>query len=137
MDVKKEDNVDFINLILMLNQNTLISLGEAARFVSGKKQQNLPMARQTINMIKAIADKTAGKLTPGESKLVFRILGELQQKYVVAAGLMKPPEGTDYKIINSPKAHQEVVDKALDKLSDGQLQSLLAELMKKADGENK
>lgn len=137
MDIKKEDNVDFINLILMLNQNALISLGEAARFVSGKKQQNLPLARQTINMIKAITDKTAGKLTPGESKLVFRILGELQQKYVVAAGLSKPAGETEYRTINSPKAHAEAIEKNLDKLSDEQLQSLLSELMKKADGNNK
>ena len=33
MDIKKEDNVDFINLVLMLNQNALISLGEALTLI--------------------------------------------------------------------------------------------------------
>jgi hypothetical protein len=127
----QEDNVDFINLILMLNQNALVSLGEAPRFVSGKKSQNLPHARQTINMIKSVADKTKGQLTPGESKLIFRILGELQQKYVVSAGLMKPVAGEPGSTHAS--SHEDAVEKSLDKLSDSQLSAILSELQNKSN----
>jgi hypothetical protein len=120
-----EDNLDFINMVLMLNQNALISLGEATRFVGGLKKQNLPHARQAINMIQAIRDKTKNNLTPGETKLVYRILGELQEKYVKAAGLDKlgPPK-------SAPK---EGIEKALDKMSNDDLAKILSEITKKAN----
>lgn len=126
---KQEDNIDFINLVLMLNQNALISLGEATRFVGGKKAMNLPHARQAIYMIQAIRDKSKNNLTPGETKLLFRILGDLQAKYVKASGLDKPgptkgPEKQD-------------MEKALDNLSTADLTKLLTELSKKPDGIDK
>ncbi len=125
MDEKKEDNIDFINLILMLNQNALISLGEIPRFISGKKVQNLPLARQTINMLTAIKDKTTGKLTPGEAKLLFRVLGELQSKYVKAAGFDKTGAPPKHKATKMDR-----LTKALDELSTDDLSRLLEELQK-------
>ena len=127
---KEEDNVDLLNLVLMLNQNALISLGEAARFVGGKKQQNLPLARQSINMIKAVQDKCKGNLTPGEAKLVFKVLGELQAKYVKAAGLDRP--GAE-----RPKQEGSGLEKALNKMSDKDLADILSQLQKKAYGNDK
>jgi hypothetical protein len=126
---KLEDNVDFINLVLMLNQNALISLGEATRFVGGKISQNLPHARQAINMIQSIRDKTKNNLTPGETKLVFRILGDLQAKYVKAAGLDKIGPVKETK--------KQDVEKALDHLSTDDLAKLLADLSKKQNGPDK
>ena len=128
MEEKKEDNVDFINLVLMLNQNALISLGEIPRFVSGKKVQNLPLARQTINMLKALKDKTAGRLTPGETKLLFRVLGELQAKYVKAAGLDKTGAAPTHKA-----SKMEKMMSALDNLSTSDLAKLLEQLKKEDD----
>jgi len=135
MDKKQEENIDFMNLILMLNQNALTSLGEAPRFIGGMKKENLPLARQTINMIKAISDKTRGNLNPAESKLIFRILGDLQKKYVIASGLMKP-ETPDEKKAQAVKAvsekHADNLDAALDKLKDSELAAMLEELKKNA-----
>ncbi|HMA99934.1 MAG TPA: DUF1844 domain-containing protein [Spirochaetota bacterium] len=146
----EEDNVDFINLVLMLNQNALVSLGEASRFVSGVKKQNLPHARQSINMIKAIRDKTKGNLTAGESKLVIKILSELQAKYVKASGLGKPQKpppappakgAQDGSNSASPPEKQKSSDKglnkALDSMSNDQLANILADLQKKSRGQNK
>ncbi len=132
MENKKsqEDNIDFINLILMMNQNAMISLGEIPRFVGGKKNANLPLARQTINMIKAIQEKTKNNLTPGESKLIFRILGELQKKYVSLAGLDKPGP------INT-KTQKNDLEEALSKLSNDDLEKILSELKKQTDEGNK
>ncbi|MCX8094381.1 MAG: DUF1844 domain-containing protein [Candidatus Goldbacteria bacterium] len=132
MENKKnqEENIDFINLILMLNQNALISLGEIPRFVGGKKNTNLPLARQTINMIKAIQEKTKNNLTPGESKLIFRILGDLQKKYVTLAGLDKPGPVKSQSVKNE-------LEEALSKLSNEDLEKILYELKKHADEGNK
>lgn len=132
MEEKREDDIDFINLILMLNQNALISLGEIPRFVSGKKTQNLPLARQTINMLKSIKDKTSGRLTPGETKLLFRVLGELQAKYVKAAGLDKTGAPPSHKATKMDK-----ITKALDELSTSDLAKLLEELQKKQNDSDK
>ncbi len=132
MDEKKEDNIDFINLILMLNQNALISLGEIPRFISGKKVQNLPLARQTINMLTAIKDKTTGKLTPGETKLLFRVLGELQSKYVKAVGFDKTGISPEHKSTKTDR-----LTKALDKLSTSDLARLLNELQKNQNDQTK
>ncbi|MFW6210622.1 MAG: DUF1844 domain-containing protein, partial [bacterium] len=123
-------NIDFMNLVLMLNQNALISLGEAPRFVSGSKKANLPHARQTINMIKAIQDKTRGQLSSAETKLIFRILGELQKKYVVASGLMSE-SGEPLKQKNSQN-DKDPLSKGLDNLDNSQLANLLSELQKKS-----
>ncbi|MCX7697946.1 MAG: DUF1844 domain-containing protein [Candidatus Goldbacteria bacterium] len=132
MENKKnqEENIDFINLILMLNQNALISLGEIPRFVGGKKNVNLPLARQTINMIKAIQEKTKNNLTPGESKLFFRILGDLQKKYVTLAGLDKPGPVKSQSVKNA-------LEETLSKLSNEDLEKILFELKKQKDEGNK
>jgi hypothetical protein len=132
MENKKnqEDNIDFINLILMLNQNALISLGEIPRFIGGKKNANLPLARQTINMIKAVQEKTKNNLTPGETKLIFKILGDLQKKYVTLAGLNKPgPVAAGSSATD--------LENALSKLSNDDLQNILNELKKQTDERNK
>lgn len=132
MENKKnqEDNIDFINLLLMLNQNALISLGEIPRFIGGKKNVNLPLARQTINMIKAIQEKTKNNLTAGETKLIFRILGELQKKYVTIAGLNKPGPVTNTSFTTD-------LENALSKLSNEDLKDILNELKKHTDEHNK
>jgi hypothetical protein len=126
MEKKQEDNIDLINLILMLNQNAMISLGEAPRFVGGMKNANLPHARQSINMLKAIQDRSKGNLTPGESKLIFRILGELQAKYVKITGLDKP---------GPIKGGKDGLGSALDNMSNADLAKLLSEISKNAGKE--
>ncbi|MGD0565988.1 MAG: DUF1844 domain-containing protein [Candidatus Goldiibacteriota bacterium] len=125
MAEKQEDNIDLINLVLMLNQNALISLGEASRFSGGKKSLNLPHARQTINMLKSIKDKTKNNLNPGETKLVFRLLGDLQAKYVKAAGLDRPGE------VNPSNPKRDKIEAALDKFKTEDLAKILADLGKK------
>ena len=126
MEKPAEDNIDLINLILMLNQNAMISLGESPRFVGGMKNANIPLARQSINMLKAIQDRTKGNLTPGESKLIFRILGELQSKYVKKTGLDKP---------GPIKGGKDGLGSALESMSNDDLAKLLAELSKNAGKE--
>lgn len=123
MENNREDNIDLINLVLMLNQNAMMSLGESPRFVGGMKKANLPAARQSINMLKAIQDRTKGNLTPGETKLIFRILGELQAKYVRITGLDKP---------GPIKGGKDGLGSALDSMSNADLAKLLSELSKNA-----
>jgi len=123
-----EDNVDFLNLLLMLAQTASMDLGETPRFTSGKKTQNLPHARSMINMIKAISDKTKGQLTSGETKVLFRVLGDLQAKYVKASGL-----DTFGTTPEKKESHADALGKGLDTMSTAELASMLEMLKKNAD----
>ena len=129
MAENNEDNVDFLNLLLMLAQTASMDLGETPRFTSGKKTQNLPHARSMINMIKAVSDKTKGKLTPGETKVLFRVLGDLQAKYVKAAGLDTFGGAAPAK----QAGHADALDKGLDNMSTKELENMLNMLKKNAD----
>ncbi len=129
---EETDNLDFINLVLLLSQTALMSLGEVPRFISGKKIQNLPHARQIINMLKILQEKTKGHLSVGETKLLFRVLGDLQQKYVTASGLDKL-HGEE----NKSDSKIDRLEKALDKLSNDDLAKILLEVNKFKNDINK
>jgi len=75
-------------------------------------------------MIKAIQDKSKGNLTAGETKLLFRILGDLQSKYVKATGLDRPGP------VKSSHEEKEGLDKAFDNMSNAELAKLISELNK-------
>ncbi|MBI5893901.1 MAG: DUF1844 domain-containing protein [Deltaproteobacteria bacterium] len=77
--------VDFSNLILSLSTSVLINLGEVPDPVTNKKDKNLEMARQTIDIIELLKDKTKGNLTEGEGKLVDAVLYDLRMRYVSAS----------------------------------------------------
>lgn len=126
MEKNQEDNIDFINLVLMLNQNAMISLGEMPHFIGGMKKANFAHARQSINMIKAIQERSKGNLTAGETKLLFKILGDLQSRYVKATGLDKPGP------VKSSNGAKEGLDNALDNMSNADLAKLISELNKHA-----
>jgi len=51
-------------------------------------------ARQTIDTISILAEKTKGNLTPAEETLVQNVLYELRMAYVeVTNALTRPPQG--------------------------------------------
>lgn len=74
--------VDFSNLILSLSTSVLINLGEVPDPVTNKTDKNIEMARQTIDIIDMLKDKTKGNLTEGEGKLVDAVLYDLRMRYV-------------------------------------------------------
>ena len=75
-------SIDFATFILSLNHSALLHLGEAPDFESGKVEKNLPLARQTIDLIAMLEDKTKGNLTGDEERLVGQILYDLRIRYV-------------------------------------------------------
>jgi hypothetical protein len=60
-------------------------LGEIEDPVSQKRAKNLPLAKQTIDLIGMLREKTKGNLTPDEEKLTENILYDLRVRYVKAA----------------------------------------------------
>ena len=59
-------------------------LGEMANPLSGKVEIDIPVAKQLIDIIGVLRDKTRGNLDSGEEKLMDEVLFDLRMRYVEA-----------------------------------------------------
>jgi hypothetical protein len=79
--------IDFSTFVLSLGTTALYQLGEIGDSESGAAQSvepNLAIARQTIDTLEILKEKTRGNLTDTESKLLESILYELHMRFVEA-----------------------------------------------------
>jgi hypothetical protein len=78
--------INFTNFLLSVSTSALIQLGEIPDPVSKESERQLPLAKQTIDLIGMLQEKTKGNLTPEEEKLIEYILYDLRIRYVKASG---------------------------------------------------
>ena len=78
--------IDFTSFIFSLSTSALIQLGEIQDPFTQKLVRNLPLAKQTIDLIGMLKEKTKGNLTPEEERVIEYVLYDLKMKYVKAAG---------------------------------------------------
>jgi hypothetical protein len=78
--------INFANFLFSLSTSALIQLGEIQDPISQQAAKNLPLAKQTIDLIGMLKEKTKGNLTPDEDKMIDYILYDLRMRYVKAAG---------------------------------------------------
>ena len=76
--------VDFTTFIFSLFSSALIQLGEMEDPVNGKKEQNLDAAKQTIDILNVMKEKTEGNLTDEEEKFLENASAELKWKFLNA-----------------------------------------------------
>jgi hypothetical protein len=74
-------HVDFTTFVLSLSHSALMHLGEAPT-ETGELEMNLPLARETIDLVGMLEEKTKGNLTGDEERLVAQILFDLRMRYV-------------------------------------------------------
>jgi len=74
--------VDFATFVLSLSHSALMHMGDAPHPETGGVQKNLLLARQTIDLIGMIEEKTKGNLTGDEERLITQILFDLRMRYV-------------------------------------------------------
>jgi hypothetical protein len=77
--------INFSTFIFSLNTSALLHLGEIPDPATGKQQEDLAMAKQTIDLIAMLQEKTRGNLGPDEENLVKHILYDLRLRYVQKA----------------------------------------------------
>jgi len=70
----------FQALVLSLSASAMVHLGEAAE--GGGGEPNLPLARQTIDILELLERKTRGNLDADEQSLLGAVLHELRLKFV-------------------------------------------------------
>jgi hypothetical protein len=78
--------INFINFLFSLSTSALIQLGEIQDPLTQQLAKNLPLAKQTIDLIGMLREKTKGNLSPDEDKMIDYILYDLRMRYVKAAG---------------------------------------------------
>lgn len=74
--------VDFSTFIFSLFSSALIQLGDMADPITGAMDPNLTSAKQTIDIIDILREKTEGNLSEEESKLLENASAELKWKYL-------------------------------------------------------
>ena len=78
----RETKMDFPTLVLSLTTTAMLQMGLVPDPVSQKVEKNLPAARQTIDILEILKDKTQGNLKPDEARLLDRCLHDLKMSFV-------------------------------------------------------
>jgi hypothetical protein len=76
--------IDFNTFLLSLSTSALMSLGEVKDPATGEVQVNFPLARQTIDLLSLLEEKTQGNLTGEEERLLSQVLYDLRMRYMAA-----------------------------------------------------
>ena len=77
-------SIDFTTLVLSLSQTALVQLGDAPdpNTPEAKPERHLPLARQTIDLLGVLQEKTKGNLTGQEERLLDQVLYDLRLRFV-------------------------------------------------------
>ncbi|MGA1842030.1 MAG: DUF1844 domain-containing protein [bacterium] len=74
--------VDFPSFIMSLSTSVFIHLGEIPDPTTNQKNINLPLAKQTIDLIAMLKEKTEGNRTEDEDRLMDELLYNLRMKFL-------------------------------------------------------
>ena len=78
--------INLSTFVISLNASALLHLGAIEDPTTGKKDKNLPMAKQTIDILSMLKEKTTGNLSNDEENLLKSILYDLKMIYVKEKG---------------------------------------------------
>jgi hypothetical protein len=78
--------INFATFVASLNASALLQLGAIEDPTTGTKNKNLPMAKQTIDILSMMQEKTTGNLSEEEENLLKNILYDLRLMYVKEKG---------------------------------------------------
>ena len=74
--------INFATFIFSLNHSVLVHLGVMEDPSTGKKVKNLPIAKQTIDILGMLQEKTRGNLDNDEENMLKNILYDLRMIYI-------------------------------------------------------
>lgn len=78
--------IDFSTLVMSFATSAIVAMGKAPEPHTGQVLKDMAMARQNIEIIALLQDKTKGNRTREEDNLLEGILYELRLMYVEAQG---------------------------------------------------
>lgn len=83
-DASGSAGVDFSALIMGFSSAALYYLGEHPVEGKAPAERNLPLARQNIDIIGLLHEKTKGNLTADEQRLITQVMSDLKVKCLEA-----------------------------------------------------
>jgi len=78
--------ISFSSLIFSLSSAAFVNLGAIPDPNTGKVEKNLPLVKQTIDLLVLLRDKTRNNLTQEEETLFDHLLYDLRMSYVREVG---------------------------------------------------
>jgi hypothetical protein len=82
-DEKKAQPIDFYTFVLSLASSAFVHLGDAPHPETGATgRQDLPLAKQTIDILAMLEVKTKGNLTAEEERFLENLLTDLRFRFV-------------------------------------------------------
>jgi hypothetical protein len=72
----------FVSFLISLSSSAFIHLGDMPDPTTGETKKNLPLAKQTIDLLGLLREKTRNNLLEEEEKLFDHLLYDLRMRYV-------------------------------------------------------
>ena len=85
-DAPTTSAVNFETFVLSMGANALVHLGEVPHPETGDCTQQLTLARQTIDILGILSDKTKGNLTDQEARVLQATLYDLRMRFIEGCG---------------------------------------------------
>jgi hypothetical protein len=73
--------IDFATFVLSLSHSALMHLGDAPDPSGGAPKRDVTMAKQTIDLLAVLQEKTAGNLSGEEERLLDQVVYDLRMRY--------------------------------------------------------
>lgn len=74
--------LDFTTFLLSLGSNALVQMGAAPDPTTGETVKNPVLARETIDLLGLLREKTRGNLTPDEQQFFDALLYDLRMRFL-------------------------------------------------------
>jgi hypothetical protein len=68
-----------------MSTSALVHLGLVENPDTGKKEKNIEQARQDLDLLTMIEEKTRGNLSPQEKKMMDQVMYELRVRFIEAS----------------------------------------------------
>ena len=85
----------FTQLIMSFHAAAWQQMGKVTNPLTGKIERNLELAKNSIDILGMLEDKTKGNLTEHETKFLQQVLTQLRMNYVEESGKPQPPSKDD------------------------------------------
>lgn len=74
--------IDFATFVLSLSHSALMHLGEAPHPETNELSMDLALAKQNIDLLGLLEEKTKGNLSGDEERLLAQVLFDLRMRFV-------------------------------------------------------
>jgi Domain of unknown function (DUF1844) len=83
------EKINFVSILFSYVHTALICLGDVEDPIEKKKSENLAGAREMIDILELMQEKTKGNLDPGEQQYLDSALYDLRMRFVQKSKIIK------------------------------------------------